>query len=441
LERAVRDAIRSGALRPGVRLPASRELAAQLGVSRGVVTDAYRQLEAQGFLQTAARLAPLVADVARARRPLPTRPAAPTVAPRFDFTATTPDVALFPAHTWARAAAEGLRRLPVEHLDYGDPRGLPHLREALADHLSRTRGVIVDPDRILVVQGTAQATDLLLRILCDRGVDAVAVEDPSFHRQRDQVQRHGMRLRAWPVDRDGVVVGTTDAGAALLTPAHQFPTGAVLSGERRRALLAWAAEHGALLVEDDYDAEFRYDREPVRALQGLDPRRVTYLGTASKTCAPALRLGWLVVPDEFLDMAIREKRLLDDASPVLEQAAFSALLRSGEYDRQVHRARAIYKKRRDALVEALERMLPDCEIHGIAAGLHILLELPAGLDDVAIAAAAAGAGIHVEPVASYQIRRADTRPALVVGYGRLSEHAIPLAVRSLARVVKRGGTR
>jgi GntR family transcriptional regulator / MocR family aminotransferase len=337
LERTLRDAIRSGALRAGVELPASRALAAHLGVSRGVVSDVYGQLEAQGFLEVRPRLAPIVATVAQASPANRERIQAKPGRFRFDLTATTPDVVLFPVREWARAAAEALRQMPAAQLDYGDPRGLASLREALADHLSRTRGVIAEPDQIVVVQGTSQATDLLLRLLRRRRVQAVAVEDPSLDRQNEQIERHGLRVVPWPVDDSGVAIGDPDAGAAFLTPAHQFPTGAVLSGERRRQLLAWAAAHGALLIEDDYDAEFRYDREPVRALQGLDPKHVVYLGSASKTCAPALRLGWMVLSDELVDAAAHEKLLLDGGSPVLEQAALERLLRTGAYDRHVHR--------------------------------------------------------------------------------------------------------
>jgi GntR family transcriptional regulator/MocR family aminotransferase len=435
LERTLRDAIRSGALRTGVALPASRALAAQLGVSRGVVTDVYRQLEAQGFLLVRPRAAPVVAPVARAAsKPQefpPTKPA--RVA--FDLTAATPDVALFPTREWAHAAADALRRIPVARLDYGDPRGSDSLREALADHLGRTRGVIADADQILIVQGAAQAVDLLLRVLRRHEVEAVAVEDPSLDRQNERVVSNGLRLVPWPVDDDGVAVGRPDAGAALLTPAHQFPTGAVLSGERRRELLVWAAGRDALLIEDDYDAEFRYDREPVRALQGLDPKHVAYIGTASKTCAPALRLGWMVVPDGLVDETVHEKRLLDGGSPVLEQLALEQALRSGSYDRHVHRARAIYRRRRDRLVHALERHLPDCTVRGIAAGLHVLVELPHAVSDVQVAARAADAGISVEPVAHYRIERRHARQALVVGYGRLSEEAVDPAVAALARVV------
>jgi GntR family transcriptional regulator/MocR family aminotransferase len=237
----------------------------------------------------------------------------------------------------------------------------------------------------------------------------------------------------------GVAIGDPDAGAAFLTPAHQFPTGTVLSGERRRQLLAWAAAHGALLIEDDYDAEFRYDREPVRALQGLDPKHVVYLGSASKTCAPALRLGWMVLSDELVDAAAHEKLLLDGGSPVLEQVALERLLRTGAYDRHLHRTRTIYRKRRDHLVAALERSLPACAVRGIAAGVHVLLELPQGLDDARVASLAASAGIYVEPITRYRIRPPTGNPALVVGYGRLSEDAVEMAVAALSHVIETAG--
>jgi GntR family transcriptional regulator/MocR family aminotransferase len=438
LERTLKEAIRSGALRAGVALPASRVLAAQLGVSRGVVTDAYGQLEAQGFLRGRRRYPPLVAQIAHpAAAPAAAVPA-PAPRPRFDFTPTSPDGALFPAGRWAAAVADVTRRTALANFDYGDVRGHAGLREALADHLGRTRGVVTDTAHMLVCQGTAQGLDLVLRILASRGARRVAAEDPSLDRQHDTARANGLDIVSWPVDADGVQPGAADADAAIVTPAHQFPTGAVLSGERRRRLLDWAARRTAFVLEDDYDAEFRYDRAGIRALQGLDPDRVVYLGSASKTLAPALRLAWIVLPGELVNEAARLKRLLDGGSPTLDQLALERLLRNGDHDRSVRRARAAYRARRDKLVEALRRELPECPIEGIAAGLHLLLRLPPGCDDAAVAAAAAAAArINVEPLTKYRIDRSRHDPALVVGYGRLTEASIPGAARALAAAVRR----
>ena len=436
LERTLREAIREGALRAGVRLPSSRRLAAHAGVSRGVASDVYAQLEAQGFIQMQPRRAPLVAAVAMpgVRPPRSAEPAARS--PRFDLTPTTPDVTLFPTRQWLAAFRHAARTAPARALDYGDPRGDLGLRETLADHLGRTRGVVADADRIVVVQGTAQGLDLLLRVLAGRGKRRVAVEDPSLNGQHDRIESLGLEVVGCRVDDDGIVVDDLRADAAVVTPAHQFPTGVVLSGERRRALLAWSRERAGLVLEDDYDAEFRYGREPVRALQGLDPDRVAYLGTVSKTLAPALRLGWLVAPPDLAEEAARTKLLLDFCSPVLDQLALRRLIEAGDYDRHIRRVRAIYEARRDRLTAALARRLPELHVKGVAAGLHVLLELPPGVSDRAVAEEAAREGIRVEPLSRYALER--RAPAgLVIGYGRVHETALEPAVEALARVITR----
>jgi GntR family transcriptional regulator/MocR family aminotransferase len=435
LERELRDAILSGALREGVRLPASRLLAQALGVSRGVVSDAYGQLEAQGFLVTRVRAAPVVAaspSRADEARREPERPPPP---PRYDLTPTTPDVTQFPLNRWLASAQTAARRLGAVALDYRQPRGERLLREALADHLGRTRGVIADPEQIVVVQGTAQGVDLLLRILRERGASSLAVEDPSHTTQHERARAHGFELRPQPVDDDGMIVGGLEADAVLVTPAHQFPTGSVLSGERRRELLAWSDTTGGWIVEDDYDAEFRYDRVPVRALQGLAPGRVVQLGTVSKTLAPALRLGWMVAPAELTDEAVRGKRLLDDFSPSLDQLALAEFLTRGHYDRHLRRARGVYRRRRDALLEALGRRLPELSIEGVAAGVHLLLRLPDGVSDVAIAEAADRARIRVPPLSAFRLTPADAG-GLVIGYGRLHESGVEPAAEALGGVIR-----
>jgi GntR family transcriptional regulator/MocR family aminotransferase len=434
LERTLREAIRAGALRNGVRLPSSRALAHDLGVSRGVVSDVYGQLEAQGFLVTRSRAAPVVATVTRPDAAL-REPETPVRAPRYDLTPTTPDVTLFPLARWLAVAQQVARRASTATLDYREPRGERALREALADHLGRTRGVIAEPEQIVVVQGTAQGVDLLLRILLARGESRVAVEDPSHTTQHERIRAFGFELVAQPVDDDGMTVVGLDADAVLVTPAHQFPTGSVLSGERRRDLLAWSRERGGLIVEDDYDAEFRYDREPVRALQGVAPECVVQLGTVSKTLAPALRLGWLVAPPELVDDAARTKRLLDDFSPALDQLTLAQLLTSGHYDRHVRRARAAYRSRRDRLLTALARQLPELRVEGVAAGVHLLLRLPRGVDDRAVADAAKKAGIAVPPLSAFRIRSSD-EGGLVIGYGRLHESAVAAATRTLAKLIR-----
>jgi GntR family transcriptional regulator/MocR family aminotransferase len=351
------------------------------------------------------------------------------------MTPTTPDVSLFPLRRWLAAYEQVARRSPAATLDYREPRGEQALREALADHLGRTRGVVADPERIVVVQGTAQAVDLLLRVLQSRGAARVAVEDPSHATQHERIRAFGLELVAQPVDHEGVVTEGLDSDAVLITPAHQFPTGCVLSGRRRRQLLGWAATRGALLVEDDYDAEFRYDREPVRALQGLGPDRVAYVGTVSKTLAPALRLGWVVAPDSLVNELVWMKRLADDFTPALDQLALATLIRSGEYDRQLRRARVVYRRRRDLLAASLTGRFPRLNVEGIAAGVHLLLRLPSHADDAAIVGQARAVGIAVQALSYYQVRASGS--GLVLGYGRLHESAIDAAVGALAAVVER----
>jgi GntR family transcriptional regulator/MocR family aminotransferase len=434
LARTLRDAIRDGALREGVRLPSSRALAEGLGVSRGVVSDAYGQLEAQGFLVTRARAAPRVAGVPQ-RELVPRAAEAPPPAPRYDLTPTTPDVTLFPLARWVAAAQHVARRASTATFDYRDPGGELTLREALADHLGRTRGVVCEPEQIVVVQGTAQGIDLVLRVLQARGATRIAVEDPSHTTQHERIRSFGLELVAQPVDERGLVVAGLDADAVLVTPAHQFPTGSVLSGERRRELLAWSHERGGLIVEDDYDAEFRYDRAPVRALQGVAPQQVVQLGTVSKTLAPALRLGWVVAPAELVDDVRKTKRLVDDFSPALDQLTLAELLARGDYARHVRRARAAYRSRRDRLLAALATDLPEVAVEGVAAGVHVLVRLPQGVSDAEVANAAARAGIAVPPLSAFRVRPA-AEGGLVVGYGRLHESAVGAAVQALAKAVR-----
>jgi GntR family transcriptional regulator/MocR family aminotransferase len=334
-----------------------------------------------------------------------------------------------------------LRTAPAAAFDYGDPRGERELRDVLADHLGRTRGVVADPASILVVQGAAQGIDLLARVLAARGARRVTVEDPSLDSQPNRIRAHGLEVVGQPIDTEGLIPNGLRGDAVLLTPARQFPTGAVLSGRRRRELLEWARRRQALLIEDDYDAEFRYDRQPVRALQGLDPDRVAYLGTTSKSLAPALRLGWLAIPANLLDDAIRVKHLLDVCSPPIDQLALARFIRQGHYDRHVRRTRAIYRTRRERLLAALNATLPDLTVEGVAAGMHVLLGLPAHLDDRRAAAEAARDGVRVTPLSTYKHGPTYRSGGLVIGYGRIHEDSIEPAVTALARALRRAQRR
>ena len=431
LERTLREAIKEGSLRAGVELPASRRLAMQLGVSRGVTSDAYGELEAQGYLQVSPRRPPVVAEVPSASRESPAPSPTPQRPPRFDMTPTTPDVTLFPRREWSAALSVAVREAPAAALDYGPFQGDLSLRARLADELGRTRGVICDPSQIVIVQGATQGIDLVLRVLQDRGATRVAVEDPSLHRQHDQVRGLGLSLIGQPVDHEGLVVEGLDADVLIVSPAHQFPTGAVLSGARRRGVLNWSRETQGLVIEDDYDAEFRYDREPVRALQGLHPDGVIYIGTVSKTLAPALRLGWVVLPVPLVSEATATKRLLDDFSPTIEQLAFARMLDRGDYQRQIRKARAVYRARRDQLVALLAEHFPELTVSGVSAGLHVLLNLPGGVNDRELERSALETGVRVEALARYTIQDRGKR-GLLLGYGRMHEASITAVVAKLA---------
>jgi GntR family transcriptional regulator/MocR family aminotransferase len=466
LERALRDAIRGGRLTPGARVPPSRTLARDLGVSRRLVVGAYEQLVAEGWLQAQVGAGTFVRRVLPASSTsAPARPAATTprrrppaavqgtsgLGPdvRYDFFPGHPDLSAFPRAAWGRATRDALRELPDRALGYGDPRGLPELREALATLLARTRGVVCRPGQIVVCQGAVQALGLLVAALRAEREDGagpgggggrvrVAVEDPYLPEHRVILDGAGADLVPVPVDELGVrdeAVAHADVVAALLTPAHQMPTGVTLAAGRRAALGRWAQASGGLLIEDDYDAEYRYDRAPVAAMQGLAPAHVAYIGSVSKTLAPGLRLAWVVVPEDRLAAVVHAKRIADGGSPVLEQAALTRLIGSGAYDRHVRAARRHQRSRRDALVAATAEWLPGGSVDGIAAGLHAVLRLPAPVDAAALHAAAVERDVRVYPLSWW---RADPPPqttAVVMGYGALAPGAIREGVRRLADAV------
>jgi GntR family transcriptional regulator/MocR family aminotransferase len=439
----LREAIRRGRLRTGVRLPASRALAAELGVSRGVVTDAYEQLTAEGWLAARRGAGTVVAAEPAADAPRDEAPRRAAV--RFDFTATTPDVSLFPRRQWARAVARAAAEAPDAELDYGSGFGSLALREALAGYLGRVRATAAGPGGIVVCAGYLQATRLLFAVLADRGVRRVAFEDPSLSDQWETALRAGLEPVPVPLDAEGLRVDAlagAGADAVVVTPSHQFPTGAVMGPERRHALLAWAHEGDRLIVEDDYDAEFRYDRRPLAALQGLDPARVVYVGTASKVLAPALRLGWILAPAALAPALAVEKLAADSGSPALDQLALAHLIASGEHDRHLRRVRRTYAQRRDRLVAALARAVPEGRIEGAAAGLHLVLALPVALDPVRLRRAAAAHGVVADDVAD-RVRgaagAAPDRTRLVLGYGRVPTAGVDAAVAGLAAALRDAG--
>jgi GntR family transcriptional regulator / MocR family aminotransferase len=430
LEDQLRDAVRGGRLGPGAALPSSRALARELGVSRGVVVEAYAQLAAEGYL-VARQGAPTRVSEAASPGPGAAPPATDERPPRFDFRTGRPDVSLFPRTAWLASLRRGLREAPDARFDYGDPRGAPELRGALARYLGRVRGVACDPERVVVTSGMAQGMALFARALTAGGARRIAMEDPSSAPGRAQLASNGLEIVPVPIDEDGLDVERLPAlDAAMVTPAHQFPLGVVLSAGRRAALLDWAAHTGAVVLEDDYDAEYRYDRPPVGAVQGLAPDLVAYAGSASKTLAPGLRLGWLVVPGGLLGAVTAAKESDDLGTPVVEQLALADFLERGRLDRHLRRTRAVYRGRRDALVAALARLLPHCPPAGVAAGLHLVVRLPAGTDERAVLEAARSRGLGLSGLSEHRIEPGP--PALLLGYGRMPEPAVEAGVRALA---------
>jgi GntR family transcriptional regulator/MocR family aminotransferase len=405
LQAALREAVRSGRLAPGTRLPSSRDLAADLGVSRGLVTEAYEQLTAEGYLRSGRGAGTWVGAAVRAAPPRAHDLAPRSPGTRADFVPGTPDLALFPRSAWAAAQRGVLAELPHQELGYPDPRGLPRLRTALAELLARRRGVVADPERIVVVSGVAQATTLLGFALHARGVRTVGVEDPGSPQHDTLYAAAGVGAVPVPVDGEGLVMEALRASgvrAVVTTPAHQFPTGIAYSARRRAELLDWARSVGGIVLEDDYDGDFRYDRAPVGALQGLDPDHVAYTGSVSKSLAPGLRLGWLLVPESWTDDVVERKRTMDLGHPALDQALFARFLERGEYDRQLRRCQRAYRERRDALVAALDAHFPGSRVSGIAAGLHVIATLPGryGPEDRFLARVAA-AGVALRPLSAY----------------------------------------
>ncbi|HEX5596087.1 MAG TPA: PLP-dependent aminotransferase family protein, partial [Micromonosporaceae bacterium] len=354
LEQALREAIRTGRLAPQTRLPSTRVLAAELNLARNTVVTAYEQLTAEGYLS--ARTGSGTTVVGAPGRPVAVPARRQASAPRLDLRPGSPDVATFPVNAWTRATRRALASAPVSVYDYADPRGRIELRTALADYLGRARGVLADPEHIVICSGYVQALSLLARVVGG----AIAMENPGLAFHRDVVRHAGADVVALPVDEQGARTDqlSTDnmaVRAVVLTPAHQYPTGVPLHPARRRAAIAWARDHQGLVIEDDYDGEFRYDRQPVGALQGMAPEHVAYVGTAAKTLGPALRLAWMALPERLVEPVSHAKRLTDLHTETLGQLALTEMITSHTYDRHIRACRLHYRRRRDLLIERLGR--------------------------------------------------------------------------------------
>ncbi|MEV0411591.1 PLP-dependent aminotransferase family protein [Streptomyces sp. NPDC050448] len=480
----IRAAIADGTLPVGSRLPAGRVLAAELKVSRGLVTEAYQRLAdagqvvGRGRAGTVVVAAPVAAAVPRTpdasgphgpvapsgpARPVrsgapvdpvdPLGPAGPfgpqaagplvdalrAVPARIDLSPGVPDLTAFPRTAWLQAERRVLAGLTPADFGYGNPQGTPALRAAVTGWLARNRGIRADPDEVVVVAGVAQALGLLAHVLREEGVRRIAVEDPGSLGARRQLEYGRLETVPVPVDESGLdtaALRASGAAVVLLTPAHQFPTGVVLDGERRRELLGWAAA-GGLVVEDDYDAEHRYDRAPVPALRALLPEGVCYAGSVSKLLAPALRMGWLLVPPRLRDAVVAAKRYADLGNPVLAQLVLARLMESGELERHLRFVRRRHRRRRDAMLRAIAAHLPGARVHGAAAGLHLMVTFDgAAFEDTALAAAALALGVKAHPLSWHRIRPG--APGLVLGYaagppGELEE-GIALLGRALTRL-------
>ena len=439
LEAALREAVQTGRLAPGTRLPSSRTLAADLGIARNTVAEAYAQLVAEGWLTAAQGSGTRVASTSVVL-PVPAadgQPPAGTRVARHNLRAGSPDLSAFPRAGWLSAARKALSGAPNQALGYGDPRGRPELRTVLAAYLGRTRGVRVAPDRIVVCAGFTQGLALLCQVLPDVGVTKIAVEDYGQPHTAGALAASGLALVMLGVDDGGAVLDTTHgAQAMLLTPAHQFPLGSVLSPRRRADAARWAADCGGLIIEDDYDGEFRYDRQPVGALQALAPEHVIYAGTVSKTLAPGLRLGWLVLPDRLTEAVATAKARSDAHTSSFEQLTLAEFITSGAYDRHVRRVRLAYRRRRDRLVAALAAHASGVRVTGIAAGLHAVAELGPGQREEQVIARAAARGVAIEGLAGYALREHTRGPALVIGYATPPEHGYTAALARLVAAIR-----
>jgi GntR family transcriptional regulator/MocR family aminotransferase len=455
LEASLREAIRGGRLRAGERLPSSRELARELGVSRGMVQDCYGQLLAEGYLTSRTGSATRVAGISGQQAgdhpvagPAVVPPSAPSPGRHpqeppliADFQPGVPDLSSFPRTDWAWAIKQACTQAADADLGYGDPHGSSVLREVLAGYLRRVRAAAASPARMIISTGFAQGLNLVLRALArEGGVTCVAFEDPGYgSAQEDETVRAalavGVRVSYVPVDEQGLVVSelaASGAQAVVVTPAHQSPTGVVLSPARRHALTDWA-RRGGYVIEDDYDSEFRYDSEPVGVLQGLAPDQVFLLGTVSKALAPAVRLGWVHAPSPLASAIADEKEMSDRGSCTLDQLALATLLTTGRYDRHLRRMRTVYAARRTALTNAFARHTPRVQLTGLAAGFQAVAPLPPGAQETAVIAAAQGRRVGLHGIASYRGNPdAAAPPALVMGFGNVRERAIEPAIAAIA---------
>jgi GntR family transcriptional regulator / MocR family aminotransferase len=441
VEAQLRSAIRSGILAAGTDLPSTRALADDLSVSRGVVVRAYAQLAAEGYIEVRQGANPSVRGVQPESEPAagaePRREPLPR--PRYDLRPHQPELGAFPRQAWLRSLRNGLRTAVNSELGYVGPPGIYQLRVELAHYLGRARGVAVDPDRTVVTLGSTHAISVISRVLNRHGATRLGLENPSHWLMHKVAERAGLSPIGIGVDEHGLRVddlAAVDVPAVLVSPAHQFPTGHALSADRRAALIRWARESGGLIIEDDYDAEFRYDRAPLGPLQGLSPEQVAYIGSTSKSLSPGIRLGWAVLPTELVTPVCEEIWTSVVQVSGVDQLALADFLRRGDLDRHMRRMRTVYRRRRDALVSALRDHLPGLAVSGIAAGLHVVVELATTADEAAACRAAEAHGLAIESLSQHALPGYTGRPGLLIGYGAVLEPAIPLTIEELAGAIR-----
>jgi GntR family transcriptional regulator/MocR family aminotransferase len=439
---AFREAIRTGRLAPGTRLPSSRVLADDLGMGRNTVVRAYSELINEGWLLARHGSGTEVAQRAT-EQPTERQPQRPTAARpplMHDLRPGWPDLSSFPRQEWVRAVKRTVTTAPCEAFGYADPHGHGDLRDAIARYLARARGLRARADNIVVCSGAAEGLRLVAGVLAKAGVTTVAVEEFGLQTQRETLLLTELDAVPIPVDADGADVSTLDdapiPGAVLLTPSHQFPLGVALQSDRRAAVVDWARRRDALIIEDDYDGEFRYDRSPVGALQGLDHDRVIYLGTASKSLAPGLRLGWLVVPDHLVESTLAEKGWAEETVGFVNQLAMTDFVESGAYDRHIRAMRSQYSRRRRQLVDAISRHAPSVRVTGMAAGLHIVVEHPRRTG-AELVCRAAEEQLTIEPLDAFRHpgSRSD-RDGVAIGFATPSASAWSGALDALVRTLR-----
>ena len=438
LEDALRSAIQDRRLAAGTAVPSTRALASDLGVARGTVVAAYDQLIAEGYLIARRGVGTQVADLGPVAAATAERTRSSGI--RFDLRAGSPDVTSFPVSTWTACMRRALAVAPASAFDYSDVRGRLELRSALVDYLARTRGVRARPEQIMITAGATHALSLLSIALTAAGETTIAMENPGFAMHRPVLRQGGQRVIPLPVDERGAdieALGAEVPAAVVVTPAHQYPTGVTMHPMRRHALTTWARASDAIIIEDDYDGEFRYERQPIGALQGTAPDQVVYLGTTSKTLAPGLRLGWMVLPHRWIDPLITVKVRADLSAPTITQLTAAEMITGHRYDRHIRTMRLRYRRRRDLLLGVLNAIKPGV-VTGIAAGMQVPVALPAtGPSEREIILAAADEGLAIEGLSRHWHGGVAPSRGLLIGFSKPSEAAYPAAVSLLARILRR----